>query len=126
MDRSTQVWIAGWNMAGYLPEMEPYVTTDHESARRCLIDEIKSRADYLAEGDEDDAEDRAAAADALAEDVNLWTGEDSCLLEMSEHRDDSFWIQSSTIGDLLADGWDADELAEMLGEDIDEDAEVKA
>jgi hypothetical protein len=103
MTDDTIVYVAGWNMAGYLPEMEPCHFLTHEEARRFLIAEILDRADYLGESEFDEDKDRADAAAAIAEDVNLWSGPDSCLVEMSEHRDDAFWINTTTIGELRSE-----------------------
>lgn len=40
-----QPWVAGWNMAGYMPEMEPDTFADQEDAREFLADELESRAE---------------------------------------------------------------------------------
>lgn len=45
-------WAAGYNMQGYLSEMEPMVTADHERARAFLISEMEFAADYAADPDE--------------------------------------------------------------------------
>ena len=65
-------WTAGSNVAGYLPESDPYVTSDYENAKRYLIDEMLRDADDLAADGNEDAADELSLA---AEDLNL-TGPD--------------------------------------------------
>lgn len=54
MDRAPQVWVAGWNMPGYLPEMEPTSFLDRTSAAGFIAEEINSRISqwYLAHADD--------------------------------------------------------------------------
>ena len=47
-------YVVGHNMPGYLPESDPYVVADWESARDSLIWELDSIADYFDQGDQDD------------------------------------------------------------------------
>lgn len=60
----------GWNMPGYLPEMDPWMLTTAEDAKSSMIDAILFDAEH--EADEDNAE----TLSALAEDLNLAKVED--------------------------------------------------
>src|SRR5437016_5443016 len=71
-------YVVGHNMPGYLPESDPYVFADWESARNDLIWELDSIADYFDQGDQDDERTAAgstAADRALAEAKALKPGE---------------------------------------------------
>lgn len=58
----------GWNMPGYLPEMEPWIVWgSEEDARRAIAHEILYHADQ--EGNAGD-EDAAEELDALAQSTN--------------------------------------------------------
>ena len=77
-------WHALWNMPGYLPESDPFVTAYWEDARDYLVDELALSADNAATwSDEDDDEpaqnsfDLAALADELREEADIengWSG----------------------------------------------------
>lgn len=72
MHPDASVYVIGNNMAGYLPDSEPFtVIGTFEDAKQALIDELKFQEDYAA--NEDEAEEFAEAA----EDVNLWNSPDS-------------------------------------------------
>lgn len=62
-------WVAGYNMPGCLPEMEPFATAVHEDAKRFLIDELLRHADSEAV-----EEDEAITLTHSAEDLNLVNG----------------------------------------------------
>jgi hypothetical protein len=70
-------YVTGHNMAGYLPESDPWITADWESARDSLLWDLESVADYFAEGLEDDRGQAglAAADEAIAEVKALKHGE---------------------------------------------------
>lgn len=71
MTDETVNFVAGWNMPGYLPEMEPAGFETFDEAKRFIIDELKSVEDSTAaDGNETAAEE----ACSLAEDVNLESG----------------------------------------------------
>lgn len=75
----------GWNMPGYLPEMEPWMCTTADYAKQAMIGELEYHADneqsWVEEHDCDDIpcptyEDdcgwnRAESLSAMAEDLNL-------------------------------------------------------
>lgn len=42
-------WVVGYNMPGYLPENDPWVTDDWESARDALVDELERDAEFAVE-----------------------------------------------------------------------------
>lgn len=77
-------WIAGYNMPGYLPEMEPAAFETFDEARRFIIDEMERAADACDERarmDNDGSEeakayeeadhDEAESLSSAAEDLNL-------------------------------------------------------
>lgn len=57
-------YTVGFNMPGYLPEMEPYAVDTADEAKRAMIDEILRDADNA-------ESDRADELSHLAEDLNL-------------------------------------------------------
>ena len=46
-------YVAGWNLPGYLPEMEPATFYSPENARDFLIDELRSTEDHWIDGKAD-------------------------------------------------------------------------
>lgn len=60
-----QTFTLGWNMPGYMPEMEPYKIEGSDAAKRAMIDELLQHAD------QDTDPERANALALLAEDLNL-------------------------------------------------------
>jgi hypothetical protein len=62
-------WAAGWNMPGYLPETDPYITDDWEGARDYLMEEIDREAEIAAEPGLGGAEDPASL---LSEADSTW------------------------------------------------------
>jgi hypothetical protein len=46
----TTIWIVGQNLAGYMPNSSPFLTTDWESAKNSLADDIERWADSLVSG----------------------------------------------------------------------------
>lgn len=68
------MYVAGWNMPGYLPEMEPAEFDDFDSAKRFLIDEMKRTEEQFGESDDEDAAEEVCHD---AEAVNLWSTPDS-------------------------------------------------
>jgi hypothetical protein len=68
-------YAVGHNIAGYMPESDVEIFEDFDSAKRYLIDEMLRSADY--------AETETIAEDLTntAEDVNLWSGPDTCYVE---------------------------------------------
>ena len=71
-------WVVGYNMPGYLPEMDPWVTSDWEQARDYLISEIERSAEYafevgeIGEGVDDDPYDDAIAELKALEPDSEW------------------------------------------------------
>lgn len=62
------VYVAGWNMPGYMPDSEPAFFLEFDDAKRHILQEMTSHEDeYAEQGDESKAEDVSAAK----EDVNL-------------------------------------------------------
>lgn len=51
-------YVVGHNMPGYLPESDPWITSDWESARDSLLEDMDRHADSLADF-EDDVTERA-------------------------------------------------------------------
>jgi hypothetical protein len=72
-------YVVGHNMPGYLPESEPWITADWESARNSLIFDLEKHADNLADilDDGDDLTDGPLAAinsiDAMIADLRALT-----------------------------------------------------
>jgi hypothetical protein len=58
----TKLWIAGYNMAGYLPEMEPAEFADFGEAVQFLAEELELDAERMADENNESA---AEACDAL-------------------------------------------------------------
>lgn len=83
-------YAVGWNVAGYMPECDVYVTSDFDSAKRYLIDEMLRAADIA------DTDAMAADLDNAAQDVNLWSAPgDVCYVEMIDSPHcipTAFWI----------------------------------
>jgi hypothetical protein len=46
-------YVAGWNMPGYLPEMEPAEFDSFEEAKAFIVDELEDQANGHDEGDEE-------------------------------------------------------------------------
>ena len=69
-EKRTARWVAGCNMAGYLPDSEPAEFDNAEDAKQYIIDTIK-RAE-----DETEDETEAETLCAFAEDVNLETADE--------------------------------------------------
>jgi hypothetical protein len=90
-------FVIGYNMPGYLPEMEPYAVETADEAKRALIDELERHADQVADGGD---EDGATDLSHLAEDLNLsdvsggWGANAGGLV---------YWIEQ-TPGDMPEDG----------------------
>jgi hypothetical protein len=55
----------GWNMPGYLPEMEPYTVDTADEAKRAMIDELLRHADQA------NTEAEAFVLTMQAEELNL-------------------------------------------------------
>lgn len=80
-DSERGVWVAGYNMPGYLPEMEPAAFTDFEDAKHYMLEEMDrtgdswfSVADSLRETQPEEAQTYLDEADELSEameDLNL-------------------------------------------------------
>lgn len=63
-------FVAGWNLPGYLPEMEPAFFSEFDDAKRFILNELGDLADDV--GIDDD--DKASEIDALREELNLESG----------------------------------------------------
>lgn len=61
-------FMIGWNMPGYLPEMDPYMVVGADDAKRAMIDELLRSADHA---DEIENHEIAEELSALAEELNL-------------------------------------------------------
>lgn len=57
------IWEAGWNMPGYMPDSEPAVFMDWDEARDYLVEELERAIDEQEEGE--DATEYEAARDML-------------------------------------------------------------
>jgi hypothetical protein len=64
-----EVYSAGWNAPGCMPDNEPAMFLDTDDAKRCILDAIRNHAEEA--GNEADAE----TLTAFAEDINLEKGE---------------------------------------------------
>lgn len=62
------MYTIGWNMPGYLPEMEPYTVDTADEAKRAMIDELDRYADQLSDSG---YENRAVELAFAMEDLNL-------------------------------------------------------
>lgn len=110
-----------WNMAGYMPDMEPFITADSEDGREALASEMEDRAYYIEQG-----------ADLQGPDDNGRDDSDeprADVAEMQELRETAEKLRNSdceefsrTIGayhysmgpaDRPADDSDAEELTEL-------------
>ena len=76
-------WIAGYNMAGYMPETDPVECDSQDEAKRYIIWVIK---EIFEEGGSSEAE--AEDFCAFAEEVNLQSGEFS-----QTCRGWAFWVR---------------------------------
>jgi hypothetical protein len=63
------VFIAGWNMPGYMPDSEPEQFDTQDAAKRYIIAELKMSEDQA------ETEEEAEIICAFAEDVNIQSGE---------------------------------------------------
>lgn len=50
-----ELWVAGWNMPGYMPDSTPAVFTDFDTAKAYIVEELERYAEDVMQGD--DAED---------------------------------------------------------------------
>lgn len=63
-------YVVGYNTPGYLPESDPYICEDADSAKRALIDDMLRHADTDSRSDPD-SEALSAELTLAAEDLNL-------------------------------------------------------
>lgn len=61
---------AGYNMPGYMPEMDPFETDDFDDAREFIVDELDNAGDIAANSDDADA---ANECEDAKEDAENWT-----------------------------------------------------
>jgi hypothetical protein len=47
------IWVAGWNMPGYMPDNPPFLFVDWDNARDYLAEEMERALDEMGEGAED-------------------------------------------------------------------------
>ena len=62
-------YIAGWNMPGYLPEVDPWVTDNYDDAVEYLLDEMARYSETL-DNDDDYDEYRGAVASVESDRAN--------------------------------------------------------
>lgn len=79
-------FVAGSNLAGFMPDTEPAWFTSAADARAYIIGELLWHADH------EDSDDLADELAALAEDVNLWSTEDSA----TDSAGRAWWVQCAT------------------------------
>lgn len=99
----------GFNTPGYLPESEPNMAEDSDSAKRALIDEILRHADHA---DDSEAHALASALSHAAEDLNLsdvsagW-GLTVCDPDREHDLGTHYWIEPCDTAeiDVTSDGW---------------------
>jgi len=100
--RETKVYVVGHNMAGYLPDSDPYYTDDETSAKRYLYDEMDAYGDYLSEAPEDERDERWHEEE---DDLSVAMGDLNyhdapCAWSVGIRR---YWIEVTTLGQLMAD-----------------------
>ena len=106
-EQRTARWVAGWNMAGYLPDSEPAEFANAADAKQYIIYAVK-RAE-----DETEDETEAEKLCGFAEDVNLQGDEFSaqCLQYV-------YWVQEDGIMGLDDDETEELETLENLLEGV--------
>jgi hypothetical protein len=66
---------AGWNMVGYLPEMDAsYPFESWADAKQSMIDDLDRAGDFAFDAGDDKGKDEADELSALMEDLNLDNG----------------------------------------------------
>lgn len=99
--RKTPRYVAGWNMAGFMPDNESVAFDNFEDAQRYILAELKEREEQA------ESEDDAFSLMAFAEDINLESGEFS-----ATHKGYAYWVtMDGSMLDESAD--DIEELAEL-------------
>lgn len=99
--RNTPRYVAGWNMAGFMPDNEPEAFDNFEDAHRYILAELKEREEQA------ESEDEVFSLMDFAEDVNLESGEFS-----ATHEGYTYWVtMDGSMLDESAD--DIEELAEL-------------
>lgn len=81
-------YAVGHNMPGYLPDDVVHYVRTFEEAKATLIHDLKFAEDYA------DTEEAAENYCEAAEDVNLWSGPDSLIVEGTP--DVAYWINEIT------------------------------
>ena len=123
-----QPFVAGWNMAGYMPDSEPCQFADFADARDHIAEELRERSEQCREEAESHSEagdkieeaeqlGRAARFEEAADNVETQTGAFSFTLDGW-----AFWVSDAPNGGLCEE--DAVELAELeeaAGDCEDED-----
>lgn len=106
-DQRVTRWIAGCNMAGYMPEIEPAEFDNAEDAKQYIIDSVK-RAE-----DETEDETEAETLCGFAEDVNLQGDEFSaqCLQYV-------YWVREDGVMGLDDDETEELETLEKILEEL--------
>ena len=107
-EKRTVRWVAGYNMAGYLPDSEPAEFDNAEDAKQYIIDAVK-RAE-----DETEDETEAETLCAFAEDVNLETADEfsaQCLQYV-------YWVTEDGVMGLDDDETEELETLEKLLEEL--------
>ena len=79
---------AGWNMVGYMPEMEPATFETFEDARDWMVEEMERWADHLEDFHDKDSEvaEMIEAAESLATETGPEWGDIV--------SNESFWINA--------------------------------
>lgn len=70
LEEPSGAWIAGYNMPGYLPEMEPTAFADFESARSFIQQEMLDQSQQVEDLDEATALDHAAQELSVVEEAD--------------------------------------------------------
>ena len=107
-----QQWVAGWNMAGYMPDAEPCTFDNFEDARDYVAEVLETLA-YDAsepEGNPEEAKQYKLCADQVRE-----TSEEFSFTELRR----AFWVKREA--NILEDEDEAKELAALLS--VQEQAE---
>jgi hypothetical protein len=114
------VYVAGWNMPGYLPDNEPARFDDADDARQYLAEELENTADQI--DDEDMGDPRRADWRAIAADLRAQDFEGSAAEWGQTIGTWHYWISFQPAD--LANPDEAEELAELesaAGDCEDED-----
>lgn len=88
-----ELWSAGWNMCGYMSDMEPATFADFEDAREFIVAELEERADSLDKVNENDGDHVSAVS---------WVEKQESEFSVNV-LGSAYWVQKRDIADALKD-----------------------